>query len=332
MMAFGTTVRNASPAALSEGHDQQKHSIIDSHDDEGVIGSSNSSRGPLQPIPLPSNENVKKSSGKPEGAEDATESDMNSEGSLGIEDLLGDHQAIDSDIESDSDNEEGSLDPLEHPQHDQEGEADSGVEGNPDNDRLSQCSDGRRSSSAPQHRQRRRDRKTKDWENLSSCTVYSQGNESCIFDMSSRSLLDDCDFDIDDDFSPEDETSKPTVRFSAGSLRSSNSSTNAAFIRRNQGAIAASPTTPMSRITEHTRESSLYGSQSDTSGRLSFASAASPGAFGSFHKSIESRHREALSSGGLSPSPTGRSLSSQAGRRCDVLNIHDLKSLTFSEE
>jgi hypothetical protein len=177
-------------------------------------------------------------------------------------------------------------------------------------------------------RKRHSGERQRGWENLSSGTVYS-GQEGSIFDMSSRSLLEDFDFEADDD--EEDEPMSPPrapLRFSAGKVLANRDSSGPA------AGIGIRSTTPMSRITEHTRESSCYGSDLDMSGRNSFASASSLGKSGRYiGRTIEgsAQRRPSYSkmrSFEFSPSPKTPSASK---RRCDILNIKDLQSLVIED-
>jgi hypothetical protein len=242
---------------------------------------------------------------------DAHENDGKSEGSLCLEDLLDDGSSDgNSSIENSCDGGQ-----CQHHHGDDMANEEESLEVESGMSKSSQ-----RSQSALRQYQRRKEKKQQDWENLSSSTVYTTGYESCVFDMSSRSLLEDCDFEMD--FSMGGETTRtPAVRFSAGNLRSNKS--EATF--GPQGKTNSSAT-PMSRITEHTRESSARGSQSDMSDRHSFASGTSPSVFGSYHRRLEARmHRASFE---FSPSPTTEATCPL--QRCDILNIQDLKSLRLS--
>jgi hypothetical protein len=209
-------------------------------------------------------------------AADIDQIDEKSEGSICLEDLI--DASSSGDLSGDSSDKnrshERTLDQI-NIRTDQRCDSDGGDDDNSlDNDSKTFQNSRKISSdteiSSRQHR-RRREEKKNTWENLSSCTVHSTGDESCMFDMSSRTLLDDCDFESE----PDDQAAKiPTVRFSAGNLRA----------RRRESArgsrVQGAPTwdaSQMSRITEHTQESSVYKSQSELSGRHSFASTASTG-------------------------------------------------------
>ena len=183
------------------------------------------------------------------------------EGSLCLDDLV-DEPSIDFAEEeegygSDASNSDDGSSSVESPlQKSGSEEGNNKKDDNDDNDDGS--SDFNQSRRSTSRNRRRRQRNEKGWENLSSSTVYSALGNS-VLDMSSRSLLEDCDFDPDaTDNDTDDENTdgigsipKTPVRFSAGR----------AMVNRG---------TPMSRITEHTRESSAYGSYSDLSGRNSF--------------------------------------------------------------
>jgi hypothetical protein len=140
--------------------------------------------------------------------------------------------------------------------------------------------------------------------------------------MSSRSLLEDCDLDPDAiDNDTHDEISdgigsipKTPVRFSAGRSMA------------NRG-------TPMSRITEHTRESSAYGSYSDLSGRNSFESASPRGKYNNIGRAMDgSTHKRSVGKRrGFDFSPSPKPGTPSTIRRFDILNIQDLQSLMLSE-
>ena len=197
-----------------------------------------------------------------------------------------------------------------------------------------------RSTTASRRRQRAGEaRQGKGWENLSPCTVFS-GHDSCNpFDMSSRSLLDDCDFladDSDDEINDQDDQDfqgdytarlrarREPVRFSAGKV----------LANRGDAILPGSASrqvTPMSRITEHTRESSAYGSYSDLSGRNSFASTSTDGIP---NLSVSQRRSSAASARirGFEFSPSPHRSNASPRRRFDILNIEDIQALKLSDD
>ncbi|KAG7338371.1 hypothetical protein IV203_009236 [Nitzschia inconspicua] len=309
MMAVGTSsIRSSSVKHCKEKHMPNLECLEGNNDGETF------------PPMIPSCYIEKKTSKMAKDTEEATvNEDMESEGSLCVEDLLNDQ--IDRSINSSSSNESNNgdeelVDQLEcfmDRERDVHDKADSGIASS----RISKSPTNGSMSASRKHRLQSKTKK--NWENLSSSTTYSAVYESCAFDVSSRSLLENCDFGVE---CLLEGGVIPVVRFSAGNVLAS--SNDASLDLRTKG-MSNFPVTPMGRITEHTRESSPYGSQSDISGRQSFASATSPGVLGSCHKRFEARK-----SGEQSEQPPYSTRTFFSNRKCDILNIHDLKSLFLS--
>jgi hypothetical protein len=133
--------------------------------------------------------------------------------------------------------------------------------------------------------------------------------------MSSRSVLEDFDFEVDCADIIEQRAHLPprgAVRFSPGKKPSDGIGSFGVRTARTGTVLSVSP---MTRITEHTRESSAWGSQSDLSGRCSFESVSPSIRFGS----IRTRAKDVVIA---SPSPNASY--SSLGVQGRVMGFDDL--------